>query len=388
MSIPGDNPKIVYGPAGCGTVTATPGAVTLGAELVTNGTFTGAATGWTLGTGWAYETNDVRHTAGNTATLAPTAALAITAGQRYECTVTIAGRSAGSITLSLGGSTSSALSTDGTYTVRLYASTTANLAVTPTSDFNGDVDTISVKRCGMDDATYYYVVYAFANVNGTYHVSAGAQANATTTAGAGLGKVALSWTPVEFADGYRVYEVNGAVTEMRLIGTYEDGAGTGGTWTASATAVTLTVQESSTTAGSLPAAACPRTLWLPAKFNPFKSVPSDRSTVKKGLTYNQRSSFPEQWEVDCKTVNFTDRSEDWDGAGSEAFTTAWRRFFTYWASPGKVFTFYRKATDSTMGLSYFQRCVWDRTDDGLDRSLIGRVRYALQISLSTEGAAR
>jgi hypothetical protein len=40
-------------------VKATSNAASLGAELVTNGTFTGSATGWTLGTNWAYGTNNV-----------------------------------------------------------------------------------------------------------------------------------------------------------------------------------------------------------------------------------------------------------------------------------------------------------------------------------------
>ena len=38
-------------------------------ELVTNGDFTGNATGWTLGAGWSYDDNNVLHTAGQTADL-------------------------------------------------------------------------------------------------------------------------------------------------------------------------------------------------------------------------------------------------------------------------------------------------------------------------------
>ena len=38
---------------------ATASAASFGAELVTNGTFTGSATGWSLGTGWAYGTDNV-----------------------------------------------------------------------------------------------------------------------------------------------------------------------------------------------------------------------------------------------------------------------------------------------------------------------------------------
>jgi hypothetical protein len=44
------------GPASFRAITDT---ATLGAELVTNGTFTGSAAGWTLGAGWAYGVNNV-----------------------------------------------------------------------------------------------------------------------------------------------------------------------------------------------------------------------------------------------------------------------------------------------------------------------------------------
>lgn len=45
--------------AGGITNTGTGAVATLGAELVTNGVFTGSATGWTLGTHWAYGTDNV-----------------------------------------------------------------------------------------------------------------------------------------------------------------------------------------------------------------------------------------------------------------------------------------------------------------------------------------
>lgn len=40
-------------------INATENSATLGAEMLTNGTFTGNATGWTLGTNWAYSSNAV-----------------------------------------------------------------------------------------------------------------------------------------------------------------------------------------------------------------------------------------------------------------------------------------------------------------------------------------
>jgi len=108
-----------------------------------NGNFTGASTGWTEGTGWAYNSNNERHTAGNTAALSQ-ANLAVYAKIPYRVTVTVSNRSAGSITVSLGGGTaSSAIATNGDSEVVITCgSTNQTILITPTTDFNGDIDDI------------------------------------------------------------------------------------------------------------------------------------------------------------------------------------------------------------------------------------------------------
>lgn len=69
----------------CRTITVTgEGATTatLGSELVTNGTFTGDASGWTLGTNWAYGTNNVILTnSGGSGTLSQN--ISVTSGVDY-----------------------------------------------------------------------------------------------------------------------------------------------------------------------------------------------------------------------------------------------------------------------------------------------------------------
>lgn len=50
-------------------------------NLVTNGTFTGSATGWTLGTGWSYSSNEVRNNGSSTGTLKQSNV--VTPGQTY-----------------------------------------------------------------------------------------------------------------------------------------------------------------------------------------------------------------------------------------------------------------------------------------------------------------
>jgi len=127
----------------------------LGSELVGNGNFsTVPDTSWTWGTGWAHDTTNFEadHTAGNTAAL--TQSVSVTNGQTYQISITIKNRTAGSITLDINGvylynygSVNNFTSND-TYTNTLVANITgmATLSITPTSDFNGSVDDISVKR--------------------------------------------------------------------------------------------------------------------------------------------------------------------------------------------------------------------------------------------------
>jgi hypothetical protein len=59
---------------------------TLGAELTTNGTFTGSAAGWTLGAGWAYSANNVVLTNPGAGTLSQN--ITVTAGVPYLVTWT------------------------------------------------------------------------------------------------------------------------------------------------------------------------------------------------------------------------------------------------------------------------------------------------------------
>ena len=58
------NSNVIIDDVGTLTVIASQNAATLGVELVTNGGFTGNATGWTLGASWAYSTNALTCTLG------------------------------------------------------------------------------------------------------------------------------------------------------------------------------------------------------------------------------------------------------------------------------------------------------------------------------------
>jgi hypothetical protein len=92
------------------------------------------SSGWTS-TGWAGAYNSFTHNTGNTTALVNT--LAAVALQQYTLTITITGRTAGTVTATFGGGTTGAISN--TTSVTFAASTTATLAVTPTTDFDGTV---------------------------------------------------------------------------------------------------------------------------------------------------------------------------------------------------------------------------------------------------------
>jgi hypothetical protein len=108
----------------------------LGSELLTSANWT--STGWT-----GDFTTGFTHTTGNTSVLSNTLAAVI--GTYYKIQITRSGGTAGSITIGFGGQTR-AISV--TRSFEPLATTTGNLTITPTSDFDGTI-LISVKTIGL-----------------------------------------------------------------------------------------------------------------------------------------------------------------------------------------------------------------------------------------------
>lgn len=116
----------------------------LWSEVVTNGTFTGSATGWTVGSGYAYSSNTVVHSSNWTATLQQS--LSVSHMREYLLTYTISGWTVGSVTPSVTGYTGTAVSANWTYQERFVASAaTITLAFTPTNTARFTIDNVSVK---------------------------------------------------------------------------------------------------------------------------------------------------------------------------------------------------------------------------------------------------
>ena len=117
----------------------------LGSEKVTNGTFTGSATGWTVGSGYAYSSNSVSHTSNGTATLNQN--VNVFNGEYYVLTYDISAMTTGTVTPSLGGFTGTTISADQTgITEYVPATSTANLTFTPSNTARFTIDNVSVKK--------------------------------------------------------------------------------------------------------------------------------------------------------------------------------------------------------------------------------------------------
>lgn len=120
-------------------------------DIVTNGSFTGSASGWTLGTGWSYSSNSVSHTPGSDSELSQVLTDVI-ANTTYTCTYTIT-VSAGTVDFETdfgGNNQHTDYTSSGTYTVYRYSGSTISgpgdqtILFNASADFNGTIDSVSV----------------------------------------------------------------------------------------------------------------------------------------------------------------------------------------------------------------------------------------------------
>jgi hypothetical protein len=127
------------------TVNGVAASAGLGAELLTNGSFTGNATGWTLQTGWAYGTNNAVAT--NAAQYAAGFQAVGTLGKPTQISFDITARSSGSLVGRFGGVSGYSKNSTGAYLASAIVSggtgvgfNTDSVAVT-----NATVDNVSAK---------------------------------------------------------------------------------------------------------------------------------------------------------------------------------------------------------------------------------------------------
>jgi len=113
-------------------------------DILSDGAFA-SGTGWTAGSGWTISGGKATHSTG-TATLTQAAGSmsgAFTSGKAYYGSITTSGRSAGSLVVSTGTIEAISITTDGTYTF-VIVSDGSNLTLTPSNDYNGAVESISL----------------------------------------------------------------------------------------------------------------------------------------------------------------------------------------------------------------------------------------------------
>jgi len=140
-----------------GKISACIDAVTLGTEKVTNGTFDTDLAGWTYGGGsdWAWNSGTAKHATGNTTPI--TQDITISTGDIMEITIATTGRTSGTLTVAVAGCNgSAAITADGTtYFATAAAATGArSLSFTPTSTFDGAIDSVTIKSITAIPASF------------------------------------------------------------------------------------------------------------------------------------------------------------------------------------------------------------------------------------------
>ncbi len=173
---------------------------TLGSELVTNGAFTSDLSGWTdSGSSWSWSSGTALHTPGSASTLSQN--ITVTSGNTYLIEFTVSGRTVGTLGVKLGAvdlydtNASVAFASNITYKRTLVAGASGSVALTltPTSTYDGAIDSISVKNVSQTSVTATHVIQ---NSDGTIgiEVRGGGSGQLNTFVGNNAGRSFVSST--------------------------------------------------------------------------------------------------------------------------------------------------------------------------------------------------
>lgn len=121
-----------------------------------NGTLTTTANNWVFDSTWAYDNanTELDHTAAAGNTTAVTQDIGVVAGRMYKVAFTVANRTAGSVTASIGSAAGTARNANAAYIEYLAPTASGKLTFTPTADFDGSIKTISVVPVGVHDGAF------------------------------------------------------------------------------------------------------------------------------------------------------------------------------------------------------------------------------------------
>jgi len=115
-----------------------------GTELFTSSESFPATAGWTSISGTGSSATATHTASGGTTALNASPTITPTVGVTYKIVYTSSGRTTGTITASIGGATGAAITNAAPRTEYLYATTTAPFAMTPTTDYNGTITSLSI----------------------------------------------------------------------------------------------------------------------------------------------------------------------------------------------------------------------------------------------------
>lgn len=120
--------------------------VSLGDELISNGTFTGNADGWNLGTGWSYGSDKLNKVAGTASTISQPGPL--DTATEYRIYFTVTGSTNGYVGVYFQHIAFTAHA-DGVYYFDAYWTDNgggSKIMISVSADFNGSIDNVSVKE--------------------------------------------------------------------------------------------------------------------------------------------------------------------------------------------------------------------------------------------------
>jgi hypothetical protein len=145
-------------------------------ERITNGTFTGNASGWTLGAGWTYSSNSVSHSSNGVSALTQSVSVAV--GERYEISFTISNLTVGTVTVSLGGVSLGTYSANGTYTARIVILNTSVISFVPSNTARLTIDNVSAKLLTGGTVQSGNLLVEGSGASGVVRVAASGKSNA------------------------------------------------------------------------------------------------------------------------------------------------------------------------------------------------------------------
>jgi hypothetical protein len=162
-------------------------------ELVTNGDFTGNANWWTVGS-FAYNTDKVTHSlAGGTTALSQP--ITVSANARYIVRYEVTGVTSitgDTVRMTLGGYSYYAELNDGRACVRALTVNTTGLAFTPTTNFVGNLDNISVRLWKQSQVNTFFPQWWGGTADGVTDNQAAIQAAVNAAYYSGGGTIYLS----------------------------------------------------------------------------------------------------------------------------------------------------------------------------------------------------